>query len=259
MIEVFVCEDDVRQREQLNEYIKNYIMIRALDMELTLSTHNPEVLIDYVKKSNKKGLYFLDVNLEHEMSGISLGAEIRKYDPDGAIVFITTHAELTYLTFLYKVEALDYIIKNEFEDIKKRVIECIDTVIERTAIDSRSKVERFQIKVGDKVINENISDILFFETSVVLHKLTMHTKTRSVEFYGRMKDIAEKHSLFYRCHNSFIINVKNIKEIDRKSRKVTMKNGASCYASIRHMKGLLDLCREYNIPIYKHDKSPVMK
>lgn len=257
MIEIFVCEDDVNQREQLNEYINNYIMIEALDMELALSTHNPDVLIDYVKKSDKKGLYFLDVNLEHDMSGISLGAEIRKHDPDGAIVFITTHAELTYLTFLYKVEALDYIIKNEFEDIKKRVIECIDTVVERTVIDSRSKVEKFQVKAGDKLINETIPDILYFETSTVLHKLTMHTKTRSVEFYGRMKDIADKHPLFYRCHNSYIVNVRNIKEIDRKSRKIIMKNGASCHASIRHMKGLLDISRAYSIPVYKQSKSGI--
>lgn len=259
MIEIFVCEDDRKQREQLNSYISNYIMMEALDMKLGLSTHDPIALIDHVKNSAKKGLYFLDVNLEHEMSGIILGAEIRKYDPEGTIVFITTHAELTYLTFVYKVEALDYIIKNDFENIQQRVIDCIKIVQERAVISGRNNVERFQVQVGDKVINENIQDILFFETSTVLHKLMMHTKTRSVEFYGRMKDIADKHSLFYRCHNSFVINVKNIEEIERKSRKVLMKNGAACYASIRHMKGLLDICEEYNIPVNKQDNKLIVK
>lgn len=259
MIEIYVCEDDAKQRKQLNDYINNYILIETLDMELTLSTKDPIELIDHVKSSGKKGLYFLDVNLDHEMSGIILGAEIRKHDPEGTIVFITTHAELTYLTFVYKVEALDYIIKNEFENIQQRVIDCIETVRQRALKSGRDKVEKFQVQVGDKVINENIHDVLFFETSPVLHKLTMHTKTRSVQFYGRMKDLADKHSLFYRCHNSFVINVKNIKEIDRKSRKIIMKNGVTCEASIRHMKGLLDVCKKHNIPVRKQDKVLVTK
>lgn len=49
------------------------------------------------------------------MNGFELAQEIRKFDPRGFIIFITTHAELSYMTFTYKVEALDYIIKDDID------------------------------------------------------------------------------------------------------------------------------------------------
>ena len=52
---------------------------------------------------NDVGCYFLDIQLEVDINGIKLGSEIRKYDPIGNIIFVTSHSELTYLTFVYKV------------------------------------------------------------------------------------------------------------------------------------------------------------
>ena len=34
---------------------------------------------------------------------------------------LRTHAEMSYLTFLYKVEAMDYIIKDNYKNISKRM------------------------------------------------------------------------------------------------------------------------------------------
>lgn len=241
MIEIFICEDDEKQLERNIDYINSYILMEQLDMKITLATHDPDVLINYLKKNKVQGLYFLDVNLQHEMSGIVLGAEIRKYDPSGSIVFITTHAELTYLTFMYKVEALDYIVKDDFTDLKQRIIDCIVTVNERHLSKNSKKDEMFQVKMGDKVISVEFQNILFFETSSILHKIVMHTLTRSVEFYGRIKDIPNSHPSFYRCHNSIVVNIDNIENINKKTRNITMKNGATCYASVRHLKGLMNV------------------
>ena len=55
-------------------------------------------------------------DLGADINGINLGEEIRQLDPTGYIIFITTHAELSHLTFKYKVEALDYIIKDDFSE-----------------------------------------------------------------------------------------------------------------------------------------------
>ena len=55
--------------------------------------------------------------IRSDINGIKLGSEIRKYDPIGNIIFVTSHSELTYLTFVYKVSAMDFIFK---DDPKKR-------------------------------------------------------------------------------------------------------------------------------------------
>lgn len=108
MLKIFVCEDDLKQRKNIVGIIKNYILMQDYDLAFELETESPTVLLEYVSKLEKhtSGLYFLDVDLNTDMNGIALGAEIRKYDPNARIVFITTHTELAYLTFMYKVEAL---------------------------------------------------------------------------------------------------------------------------------------------------------
>lgn len=241
MLEIFVCEDDPEQRKRLNSYIENYIMMENLDMKLVISTGRSQEIIDYLQNNRVTGLYFLDVDLQEEKSGIALGAEIRQYDSLGAIVFVTTHSELTYLTFTYKVEAMDYITKDKFTDIRQRVIECIDTANTRYLQNKYNNIKKFQTKSGDKMISVDYNDILFFETSPQLHKIILHAKNRQVEFYGKLKDILEMDSRFYRCHNSFVVNKDNIAEVDTKNREIRMINGEVCYASSRFLGGLKDI------------------
>ena len=121
MLSIFICEDNQSQRERMEAIVRNYILIENYSMELTLSVGSPSELLDYLEvHPAKNALYFLDVDLQHEMNGILLAFELRKLDAFGKIVFITVHAELSYLTFKYRVEALDYIIKSSKNDIANR-------------------------------------------------------------------------------------------------------------------------------------------
>lgn len=49
------------------------------------------------------------------MLGLILVVKIRDYDNLGKIVFVIIYGELFYLMFMYKVEVLDYIIKDNKE------------------------------------------------------------------------------------------------------------------------------------------------
>lgn len=73
-------------------------MIENLDMETGLITEDPYEFIEYIKENTASGIYFLDVDLKSDINGIQLAEQIREYDPRGFIVFITTHAEMSYLT-----------------------------------------------------------------------------------------------------------------------------------------------------------------
>ena len=101
-MKIFICEDDVKQRENMVSIINNYIMIEEKPMEIALATDDPYEVIEKSKEMNDVGCYFLDIQLRN-INGIKLGSEIRKYDPIGNIIFVTSHSELTYLTFVYKV------------------------------------------------------------------------------------------------------------------------------------------------------------
>lgn len=241
MLKVFICEDNKTQKERFREIVDNIIVIENYDMEIGLVTEDPYEIIENIKENTISGLYFLDVDLHSDINGIQLAEQIRKYDPRGFIVFITTHAEMSYLTFMYKVEAMDYIIKDNYKNISDRIKDCIKNAHDKYKTKSSELQKVFSIKVDDKVINVDFNDIIFFETSATIHKVILTCTNRQVEFYSNMKDVEEKlDERFCRCHTSFIINKDKIKEVDKKNRIIYMITGDECIASTRGIKKLLE-------------------
>lgn len=240
MLNVIICEDNENQRKRISKFIENSIMIENLDMEILLSTGKPDEIIDYLKKNEVSGLYFLDIDLQSDINGIKLAETIREYDPRGFIVFITTHAEMSYLTFIYKVEAMDYIIKDNPEIIKERIHQCILNAHRKYSSKATEMQKNFIIKVEDRIISIEYNKILFFETSNIIHKVILHAVDRQIEFYSKMKEVEKKlDSRFYRCHRSFLVNKDNIKEIDTRNRVIHMINGQECLIATRLLSGLV--------------------
>ncbi|MGL5148959.1 MAG: LytR/AlgR family response regulator transcription factor [Clostridium sp.] len=239
MLNVFICEDNLNHRNEILKYVNNTIIIEDLSMKLALATSDPNDILNSIKNSKTTNLYFLDVDLKSDINGIQLAEKIREYDPRGFIVFITTHAEMSYLTFLYKVEAIDFIIKDNFNEVSKRISECILNAYKKFSSLSNSIPKVFIVKNGDRLLNFELDKIIFFETSTTIHKVKLYTENTVIEFYGQLKEIEGLlDSRFCRCHQSFIINKNYIKEINTTKRIVIMSNNSECFVSIRGMKVL---------------------
>ncbi|WP_027626374.1 LytR/AlgR family response regulator transcription factor [Clostridium lundense] len=237
MLEVIICDDNLVFRDKIKTIIENTILRENLDLQLALSTENPEEVINYIEKNNITGIYFLDVDLKSDINGIRLGEKIRELDSKGFIIFTTAHMEMSYLAFKYKVEAMDYIIKDE-EDFKQRVNSCLIKAY-NTYYKEISKEGYISINEDSRIINIKLCDILFIETSITAHKIRVHEENRQIEFYGNLKDIQKELTPnFYRCHKSYIVNKDKIREIDIKNNKIIMVNEEECYVSFRYKKGL---------------------
>ncbi|KEJ00582.1 histidine kinase [Clostridium botulinum A2B7 92] len=238
MLGVMICEDNEVHRAKLKQIAENTILREKLDLDVVISTEDPDKIISYIKENNSTGIYLLDVDLKNEINGIRLGEKIRELDPLGYIIFTTTHLEMSYLAFKYKVEAMDYVIKED-DDFKKRVNSCIIKAYNRYHKQEHEE-ECISIDTDTRIINIKPSDILFIETTGTPHKIRIHEKTRQIELYANLKDIQEKlPSNFYRCHKSYIVNKDKIEEIDKKHNKIIMENEEECYVSFRYMRGLL--------------------
>lgn len=237
-MEVVICEDDPKQLEEITSIINNYALMEDNGINVALSTTNPSEVLDYAT-SNKVDCYFLDIDLNDEMTGIKLASEIRRRDPICSIIFVTTHSEMTYLTFMYKVAALDFIIKDDREMLKDRILSTLKEAFRRYAqIGKRDDTNTIHLKIGQKMRNIAYDDIFFFESAKGVHKIILHLENEHIEFYGKLKDYEGIDSSFYRCHKSFIVNKNHIAEVNYKSREITMTNGEICYASYRLIKGL---------------------
>jgi two-component system response regulator AgrA len=243
MLRVFVCEDNNSQRKQYTQTIENYIAIEDLDMKIALSSHSPNEILSYLEKNEaESGLYFLDMDLNCDTDGIALAEEIRKHDPRGFIVYITAYAETLPLTFKYKIEALDFITKED-SHVDERIRECISDAYTKHTGKSVELQDNFVFKVGQNVISLNHTKILFFESSQdVAHKVTVYADSGAYTFYGKLIEIERDiGATFYRCHKSYIVNIKRIKNIDTVHRIVTLDNDAVCYVSALKLKRLLNL------------------
>lgn len=239
MLNIFVCEDNDVQRRNIVEIIQNTVLIEELDMQLVLDAGDPYVLLEKVRTSQSTGVYFLDIDLSSNMNGMKLAQQIRLYDPRGFIIFITAHSELSYMTFQYRVEAMDFVLKDNPAEAKVKIRECLLNAMERYTLQTNKIHKVYTVEAGGRRLSVEYADILFFETSGNIHKIILHAKDRQVEFPGTMKELAGKlNSDFVRCHRSFLANKNNIKEVDAKNRVIYFTNGETCLMSIRKMRGL---------------------
>ncbi|MCI8530722.1 MAG: response regulator transcription factor [Lachnospiraceae bacterium] len=239
MLNIFVCEDNAAQRRTIVQIIQNTVLMEELDMQLVLNAGDPYVLLEKVKTSQNTGIYFLDIDLHSDMNGMKLAQQIRLFDPRGFIIFITAHSELSFMTFQYRVEAMDFVLKDNPAEAKVKIRECLLNAMERYTLQTNKTHKVYTAQVGGRKISVDYDDIFFFETSGNIHKVILHAKDRQIEFSGTIKELEGiLDDSFIRCHRSFLVNRNNIKEADAKNRIIYFTNGEACLMSTRMMKGL---------------------
>ncbi len=239
MIDIFICEDNKKELSLFAQYIKDMVSIENMDMEIVLSSPDPYAVLKAAALSQNTGLFFLDIDLKSDINGLALAQRIRKLQPRCFIVFITSHSEMGFLTFEYKVEALDFILKDNAGRIKSKIHECLLNVNDKYTSVNNNIHKTFVINQSDRQISIDYDDIIYFETSCNIHKIILHARKRTIEFTGQLKDL--EHQLdyrFFRCHRSFIINKNNIAKIDFSGQTVYMDTGETVPVSIRMKKGL---------------------
>ena len=245
MLHIIICEDDLRQREQIESIVKTYITTQKYDIKLALSTPTPIEVLDYINAHpSEQRLYFLDVDLHHEINGIALGSKIREVDQFAKIVFITTHDEMAHLTFKHKIQAMDYIIKGDQDNISSRTAACLKTAYDRYQKELSEQIKYFTVNVHGEVFHISHDEILFFETHPTINRrMILHTESGKLDFRGMVGKIAEHSPEFYLCHKSFVVNISKIKSINKLAKEIRMVNDEIVPVATRKMPELLQLVK----------------
>lgn len=226
MQSIYIAEDNHIQRQLIRHSIENYIMIEDLALEVALDCPCPKDLLTYLEKTNdRNNIYFLDIDFgpKASMNGLELAQTIRQLDPLGRIIFITSHSQLAPLTFKYKVEALDFIVKDSDQDLQAQLIEVLKVIIEREK-EAADVKKRFAFKQGRRTRVIDYKDILYIESIAQAHKLALVTIKSRFEFYERLKNLENKNEGLVRVHRSFIVNLSHIKSLDRQENFLHLSN-----------------------------------
>lgn len=242
MLSIYICEDNDSYREKLEERIKNYLMINDYDLKIAQSTAEAAHIIDNIRKlPHQEALYILDIDLgDQAMNGLALGAEIRKYDPYACIVFLTSHSEMMPYTFTYAVEALDYIIKDTDQLSLTRIQMAIDKYYKRYIKTPKVEKRHFGVRVADTSRIFSVDDILYFENSEKSHKVRLVHKEGEIEFRSQLSEIEDAQEAFFRCHQSYVVNLEQVKTFDHKLSILHMIDGSQCLVAHRKKKALLN-------------------
>ncbi len=236
MIHIYLCEDDERQLKRWKDIIEKYLLMNSTESILYCTASNPEELLIIRKKSCITGLYFLDIDLQARQNGIELAQEIRRYDPRGYIVFVTTHSEMAILTFQYKVEAMDFIVKDEPKTLPDQICACIRNAEAnyKNQLNVSNRLLSVKIDKSSLILDQN--DIIAVTTGEDYHKIMIHTKSGVKQITGTLKELnAILNSAFCQCSRSVIVNLKHVSKYSREKAILIMDNKETYPVSFRMM------------------------
>lgn len=234
MLPIYICENDEAQLNFIKKTINNAIFIEDLDASVVCAALSPDILLAYLRTHAAPSLYFLDIELNDKMNGFMLALEIRKYDPRGYIVFVSTYSELAHFAFKYKTEAMDYIPKGNPKELVSRIKECLFRTFDLYTAPLNTIQKTIALRIDRRVITFKMDEIYCIETSGQAHKIRICRKNSQTELFYSLKQIVKQlDDNFYQCHKSCIVNLAHIRSIDKKSCTITLDNGKICTVATR--------------------------
>lgn len=234
MMHIYLCEDDEKQLEQWKRIIDKFLLMNDTELELYCWTTSPSVLLSYQRSSDSVGIYFLDIDLNAKIDGMQLADHIRHHDPRGYIVFVTIHNEAAPLTFQHKLEAMDFITKDQPDQLESRIIDCLQCALKNHQRYLASSSQLLTIKYEGGSLSLNQNDILSITTGKDAHRLVIYCSSGIREIAGTLKELSSclNHKFCY-CSRSTIINLEHIQQYLPKERTVLMTNGQRLKVSYR--------------------------
>lgn len=237
---IFLLEDDILQQQRLELVIRDILTKNHWVAKSIIATSRPDFLLEKVRETVDQNIYFLDIELHGEKrKGLEVAKEIRLYDKYGIIIFITTHSEFAPITYAYKVSAFDFIDKeSSIDDIQEHIFDGLSHL--QTMNAAQRSEELFVFRNQNTSFQVPFSDILYFETTEISHKVRLICKSRLVNFYATLEEIKKLDDRFYKVHRSFVVNLNNITEIKRNEGIIYFDNNHFCPISRRKIKTVLE-------------------
>ena len=206
MIKVLAIDDEPLALQQLTTYIRK-IPYLELVAECQSALEAKEIL----NQENIDAI-FCDINMP-DLNGMDF---VKSLQMPPLIVFTTAYSE--YAVEGFKVDAVDYLLKpfglDDFRRAASRIQERLSaapkTVVEESDDDT------IFIKTDYRVVKIAISDIRYIEGMSEYLKIHLESQQKPVVTLLPMKKMEEYlPSYFMRIHRSYIINLKNIQEVNK--------------------------------------------
>lgn len=208
MIKVLAIDDEPLALQQLAAYIKKVPFLQLVG-ECQSALEAKEIL-------NREAVdaVFCDINMP-DLNGMDF---VKSLAAPPLIVFTTAYSE--YAVEGFKVNAVDYLLKpfglDDFRRAANRLQERLSTLANMEVDFSPTNDDTIFVKTDYKVVKLAISDIRYIEGMSEYLKIHLQSQPKPVVTLLSMKKIEEYlPSYFMRIHRSYIINLKQIQEVNK--------------------------------------------
>lgn len=226
MIKAVIVDDEPKAIQSLTWELSNF----KDDIEVVKTFTSPEDAIDYLDNSDLDCL-FLDIQMP-TMDGFQFLGKLT--NKDFAVVITTAYNEFAIKAL--KHEAIDYLLKpidsDDLEETIKKVKKHSSkkfnsSKIEEVLVNFNSKFNKKKITINTdgKLIFLDPDDILFVESDGNYSTIVLEHDPKIV-ITKKLKEMSEvlPENQFFRIHNSYIINLKRIKEFIKNEGYVVMES-----------------------------------
>lgn len=214
MHKLIICDDDRQWLDRASGIIKAYYNTGKAGetVDIVCCTGRDEC-VSVVSEDTR--LVFMDIELDQrddeqvprDPDGIRAAAEINRIFPHIFIVYLTNY--LSYALDVYDTDHIWYVLKEEFEERLPDIFSKLDR------LENEKKREIIVNSEDNGVVSVPCADILYIERSG--RRTAIKTTAGIYTTKAKIGDVMEllPRDGFARCHNSFIVNMAEIKEIHR--------------------------------------------
>lgn len=210
MIRIAVCDDDACMSDAVRTMAAGFFRRKNREAAVLQFSSGKE-LLDYDKPVD---ILFLDIRMKG-LDGMETARKLRERDFKGFLIFITVLKEMVFQSF--EVQAYDYLLKplreKQFEKTMERLYASMCSAVHESLLIQKGYDSR--IILFDEIVYGEVID-----RKIYLHLVSSET----VDFYERIENLqARLDSRFFRCHRSFLINLKYLKSFQNGA--ALMENG----------------------------------
>jgi DNA-binding LytR/AlgR family response regulator len=211
---IAIVEDSEDFQKLIMLYLEKIEKETNLSFDVSSYFDGDEITHEYTAQYH---IIFLDIQMKR-MDGMTAAKQIREFDEDVIIIFITNMAG--YAIEGYSVNAMGYLLKPlSYFAFKEEILKSIEKI-------SLRKRNHILIPQEKGTIRLNVDNVLYIES--FKHDLFIHTKEETFQIRATLKSLEAKlkNNHFYRMNNCYLVNLKWVSRIE----------GEICYIEGRELK-----------------------
>ena len=209
MIKFAICEDEIIQAEINQDYIKRWADKNNIEYKIDIFESAEKFLFSW-EYEEVYDVIILDIQMK-SMSGMELARNIRLKDSDVIIIFISGLDD--YVFDGYNVAAFNYLLKPINDE---KIFSVLDRVKEKLEKEKNTK-QFLLLSKGKNIFKIEYDDIYYI--IAFDHYIDIHCKKKIYTFNRKISQLEEllPKENFVRCHRSYIVNIKYVKNINKNS------------------------------------------